>query len=285
MTGLGCLLVVLGWLQDPWAQIWSELGALRAGGLPAAEAEPLQARLTSAWHAATSGPRRELLRAELDALAGQDVRGAARALAELEPLPFEGPELWFLVDLLPVGARRQELLLAALRATPELARWQVLLAWSCAVEEARSLRFESALPVQEELHARYQADWSTTDLALTYRQLGRREDLEALFRASLARSPSGELWAQYANAALGSGDERRARDALGRALALGSTDAALVLGRLDLVSGRLEAARTGFRVLILDAPPPDWAWRGWGTTLLPAPFSSAVTISTQTPIE
>lgn len=285
MSGLVLVLLGLGALQDAWSRVWSDLAALRGGKLSPAETELVEARLAEAARGAAAGPRLELLRAELDARAGLEVSRRARELAELEPCPFEGPELWFLADLLPGGTRRQELLLAALAATPELASWQVLLAWNCAVDEARSQRFEAALPVQEELHRRYAAEWSATDLALTYRQLGRRSELEALFQAALARTPTGELWAQYAIATLGAGDERRARDYLGRALGLGSTDAALVLARLDLVTGRREAARAGFRVLILDAPPPDWAWRGWGTTLLPDAFAPAVTISTQTPNE
>jgi len=280
----GLLLLLLGWgaLQDAWGRVWADLSALRGGKLGAAEAEVVEQRLAQAARGADSGARVELLRAELDARAGLDVTARARALAELEPLPFEGPELWFLVDLLPPGARRHGLLLAALGASAELASWQVLLAWNGAVDEARAQRFEAALPIQQELQRRYRAEWSTTDLALTYRQLGLRSELESLFQEALANFPSGELWSQYAIATLGAGDERRARDYLGRALALGSSDAALVLARLDLVQGRTVAARAGFRVPILDAPPPDWAWRGWGTTLLPRAFAPAVTLSTQT---
>ena len=276
------LLLALVGLQDPWSRVWSDLAALRTGKLSMPESEVVQERLAEAARSAAPGPRLELLRAELDARAGLEVAARARALAELQPFPFEGAELWFLVELLPGGPRRQELLLAALSATPELDNWQVLLAWNCAVDEARSQRFESALPVQRELQRRFGADWSVTDLGLTYRQLGLRAELEVLFQEALARAPSGELWSQFAIATLGAGDERRARDYLGRALALGSTDAALVLARLDLVTGRLEAARAGFRVLILEAPPPDWAWRGWGTTLLPEAFAPPVTITTQT---
>jgi len=271
--------------QDSWRAVWADLESVRAGRLVPAEAELVLGRLREAASAGDSGPRVELLRAELDALSGLDVSGRVRPLADLQPFPFEGPELWFLADLMPGGARRQELVLSALGATPELASWQVLVAWDHAVEEARSQRFDSALPIQEELHRRYQADWSLTDLALTYRQLGRRQQLEALFEEALQRAPSADLWSQYAIATQGAGDERRARDYLGRALALGSKDASQVLARMDLVAGHREAARAGFRILILETPPPDWAWRGWGLTLLPDAFAPAVTIPSQTPHE
>lgn len=267
--------------QDTWASVWSDLEALRSQALAAPEAALVRARLDAAAQSEASGPRLELLRLELENLAGRDVRARAVPLAELEPLPFTTRELWFLADALPVGERRARCVLTALTGSAELQRWQVLLAWNIGVDEARALRFPSALPIQEELHRRFPEEWSTIDLALTYRHLGLQRELAAVFEEALARAPTADLWSNYAIATLGSGDERRARDYLGRALALGSDDAGRVLGRLDLVQGRREAARATFRA-ILQAQPPDWAWRGWGTTLLPDAFAPPVTISTTT---
>ena len=279
---ISCAILVLAFAaQDSWSQVWSDLEVHRSQALGAPEAALVRSRLEAAAQAETSGPRLELLRVELEHLAGRDVRARAAALAELEPLPFTPRELWFLADSLPAGELRARLVLGALSGRAELLRWQVLLAWNAGVDEARALRHRSALPIQEELHRRFPEDWSTIDLALTQRQLGLLRELSAVFEEALARAPTAELWSNYAIATLGSGDERRARDYLGRALALGSDDASRVLGRLDLVQGRREAARATFRA-ILQAPPPDWAWRGWGTTLLPDAFAPPVTLSPTT---
>jgi tetratricopeptide (TPR) repeat protein len=277
-SALACLLLAR---QESWAPVWSDLSALRSGSLAAEESSVTRARLERVAEEAAVGARRELLRLELDHLAGRDVRARAEVLATLSPSPFSPSELWFLVDAMPEGEPRARWVETALAGSQDLPRWQVLLAWNVGVDEARALRHGSALPIQRRLHERYPETWSTVDLALTYRQLGLAEELRALYEGALASGPTGELWCNYAIATLGSGDERRARDYLGRALALGSEDAGRVLGRLDLVQGRLPAARATFRA-ILQAPPMDWAWRGWGTTLLPDPFSPPATISSTT---
>ena len=137
---------------------------------------------------------------------------------------------------------------------------------------------EGALPIQEVLHARYQTVWSAIDLALTRTRLGDREGADTALAATIEREegagrPSADLWSQRGISALGFGDERRARDYFGQALARGSEDAALVLGWLELEAGRLEAARKAFRPSILSEQPAAWALRGWGLTLLPAPHA------------
>lgn len=274
-------LALLGAQQGPdrWAQVWSELEALRAGPASAAEAGALRTRLTEVARAAGDA-RGELLRCELETLAGRDAASAARRLAALSPSPFGPREQWFLADVLPAGAERAAAVRLALTDPAPLQRWQFLLAWNTAVDEARALRHaEATLPIQLELHSRYQAEWSALDLALTYKALGEREAADRVLAEGIAREEAAgrrphALWESRAIVALGFGDEATSRDYLGRALALGSDDAGLLLARLDLMAGRVEAARRGFRALILGRLPPDWAWRGWGTTLLPAPFAA-----------
>lgn len=265
--------------SDPWAQIWTELEVLLGGAAPENEAAALRAHLNTALREA-GGPRTELLRAALESHAGHDASAAALRLAALQPSPFRPREQWFLAEALAPGPARAGAVLAALAAPDDLARWQFFLAWNTAVDEARALRYEeSALPIQLELHRRYLADWSALDLSLTYKALGRFEAAEQVIGEAIVRETSagrrpGALWEQRGILALGSGNERAARDYFGKALALGSDDAGLVLSRLDLMDGRIEAARRGFRALLFDQPPPDWAWRGWGTALLPQPFAA-----------
>jgi tetratricopeptide (TPR) repeat protein len=259
---------------DIWAQLWTELERLK-GEIPATEAAALTAHLHEALAEVAQDPRGELLRASLDAHQGRDASSIARRLAALEPTPFTPREHWFLADLLPRGPERAEAVLRALEAPSTLARWQSFLAWSTALDGARGLRFEEfALPIQLALHARYQAEWSASDLALTYKSLGEYDEADRILAEAIEREDAAgriprNLWEQRGILALGSGDEPRARDYLGKALALGSDDAGLLLSRLDLMAGRTERARAGFRALILGSPPPDWAWRGWGMTLLP----------------
>lgn len=264
---------------DPWAQIWTELEALRGGVSSEAERGALREHLLEAARSGQPDPRRELLSASLEALAGRDVTPLARRLFSLQPSPFSARELWFLADLLPPGRERARSIIGALEGPTALQRWQVFLAWNSAVDESRALRYaDSTLLIQSNLHARYQAEWSALDLALTYRAIGDRGAAERVLLETIAREESAgrrphALWEFMGMVALGFGDECRARDYLGRALALGSSEAGLVLARLELQRGRNETARRGFRALLFDQPPPDWAWRGWGMTLLPPSFT------------
>ena len=256
--------------QD-WEEIWRELARVKGGE---SFTEEMRQRLDG--HARTEDPRGQLLRAELELLSGRDAGAIGRRLFALEPRPFAGLELWFLADVLPNGPERAEIVLAALGGAGELEHWQVLLAWNTSVEEARALRLAgTAVAIQEELDRRCAADWSAIDLALTLRLLGKPAQADgvlagAIERAGAAGQPTADLWSQRGIVALGAGDESAGRDYLGRALALGSEDAGLVLARLDLVAGRPVAARRGFRPSILRTPQADWALRGWGMALLPA---------------
>lgn len=277
--------------SDAWAQLWTELETLRAGKVSPGEASVFRAHLGEALRLVPEGPRAELLRAALEALAGGDSQAVAGRLATLEPTPFTAREQWLLADLLPPGPQRARLVLTALQAPSALSYWQVLLAWNAAVDEARALRLaESALPIQLALHEHSRAPWSAEDLALTYRALDRCEaadevllEVIELEEAAGRRVPG--LWEKRGINALGFGNEPTARDYLGRALAQGSNDAGLVLARMDLTAGRTRSARRGFQALILTEPPQDWAWRGWGTTLLPAPFTEPARRTPKTPNE
>lgn len=293
MTLLALLVCLLAQTADGEREaLWREVARIRSEALPAAEAEGLRRQLVAATEDLPPGPRTELLRIVLAGLGGAEVGAAATRLDALDPGPFSSLESWFLVDVMPAGPARTNRVLTLLEDPAPLERWQLVVCWNVAVDEARALRLEQgALPIQARLHERYQADWSALDLALTLRKVGRREALEALFEDTLARArregrPVPEVWAQRGIAAAGFGDERRARDYLGKALAEGSESAAVVLGRMDLEAGHMESARAGFRASILNLPPPDWSWRGWGTTLLPRAHEPAVlsrAASPQTP--
>ena len=267
---------------DVWPAVWADLGALRAGGLSAAESSACEARIEKAMEDLPESPQASLARACIETLHGRDSRLAASRLQMLRPSPFAtATELWHLADLLPPGPDRAHVVLQALADPQPLARWQVLLAWNVAVDEARTLRFEQgALPLQLALNERFRQGSTANDLALTHRALGQGEAADRVLASAIGRAEevgenSYELWEARGINALGFGDIQLARDYLGRAIAGGSLGAALLLSRLELMSKNDTAARAGFRALILDTPPPDWAWRGWGTAVLPPAFAPA----------
>lgn len=241
-----------------------------------------------------------LAAALLGAFGGPDAPAPAVPLA---PLPAEAAGApaddpaddlearWLRLGETPPSPRRAREAVALLEDTlgirGELSAEELRLVWDVGVQEALALRFEDALGVQEALYALYPAAWSASDLELTLRRLGRYGEGDAVLAAQIAReeaaggstSPvAADLWSQRGIGALGSGDERRARDYLGAGCARGSADACVVLARLDLAVGRLEEARAGFRALLVSqsetsaTPPPPaspWAARGWGLSLLP----------------
>ncbi len=261
---------------DEWSSVWTELERLHAADLDPAEAESLRAHLLEVAQARAGEVRAELLLGDLEFLAGRDSSRVAGRLARAEPGSFTTRERWFLAEQLPPGEVRAREVVAALMDPGPIQSWHVLLAWNCAADQIRNLQVPgTALAIAENLHARFHTDWSTGDLVFLQRILGDRDGTEQVITGAIAReeqagrSTTG-LWYQRGLVALSFGDERLARDYLGRALALGSDDANLVLSRLDLVEGDLASARRGFATSILKLPPADWAWRGWGATLLPA---------------
>ncbi len=184
------------------------------------------------------------------------------------------PAAWERAAALPAGdPARADAVAQALALWPgPLDPEELQLAWAAGVEAAGALRLERAIEIQTALEARHPAPWSGMDLALTLGLAGRLTEAERVLERTLASTPGegrAELCSRRGLLWLGAGDERRARDHLGRALALGSADAALVLAWLDLERGRPEEARAGFRAGLYDDPPGAWALRGWGLTLLP----------------
>lgn len=92
-------------------------------------------------------------------------------------------------------------------------------------------------------------------------------DLRA-WRSALHRDLVG-LYDRRALARLGAGHIEAARSDLGAALAGGSRDAALVLGRLALREGQQARARRLLGSLLHEDQGEAWARRGWGLTMLP----------------
>ncbi len=191
--------------------------------------------------------------------------------------PYEGVATWIAAEVIPPSPARARAIVRALALEREPTRAQLDLAWRYGIELATErLWLDDAIVVQGGLHRRYDAHWSALNLATTLHRAGRLEEADAVLARresehgeSLTDAQRHELWSNRGLFALGRGDERAACDWLGRALALGSLDAALMLAREDLADDEFSRARAGFRALLLDEEPHAWALRGWGIALLP----------------
>jgi len=270
--------------EDVFVAAWREFARLQTLERESSEAEELVTRLRELSQRRSPEAEALLLEARLELWGTGQAGEAARRLAEV-PVREIGPQAcWYAVEVLPPGPARVAALLRAMAATPSLSSAQARRALDVALEEAVALRLATgALAIQEVLQARFQAAWSAADLSLTHHRLGHRERADALLAEAIAREQAegratADLWFRRGSAAFGNGDERAARSYLGRALAGGSEDGALMLGLIDLLDERLEAARMSFRTSILSPQPAAWALRGWGLTLLPG--KSATTAET-----
>lgn len=263
--------------QVDWPAIWREVAAISALA-PADRTRPERLRTLAAQPAARDASARgALLRATLDRLAG---RSAVIAWDLSLTWPYDREEAWLAAELLPAGPERERAVIAALGSLsdadvqPALGARQVELAFQVWITAADAFRFDAALAIGRNLHARSRATWSAISLSLSLMRAGLPEEGDQILAAQIAaaaQSPAdlAALWDQRGIAALGAGWERRARTDLGMALLNGSTDAAVVLARLDLAAGRIDAARLGFRGVLYENPQSDWARRGWGLSLLP----------------
>lgn len=196
------------------------------------------------------------------------------------PWPYDREASWVAAELLPPGPTRGRAVIAALGELEAAPREAPLdgarteLAYEVWVDAAENLRFDEALAIGRNLHSRSHATWSAISLGLTTMRAGLPDEGDAVLAAQIALPSTSAadlaaLWDHRGILALGAGYEAPGRFALGRAVLHGSSDAAVVLARLDLAAGRLEAARAGFRAAWIENPGSDWARRGFGLTLLP----------------
>jgi hypothetical protein len=264
--------------QD-YESIWRELAAIEAlDQKDPARAERLQA-IANATHerAQENSARGALLRATLARL----TRGSASLDWNVEATwPYDREESWFAAAVSSDGRQRSRAVIAALgpletaASEPALAPFRVQLAFDVWVDAADHLRYDDALAIGRNLHRRERATWSALSFSISCMRAGVPEEGDAALAGQIAASfasPSdlAALWDQRGIAALGAGWEARGRAALGHALIWGSSDASVVLARLDLAAGRSSDARTGFRAVLCENPASDWARRGFGLSLIP----------------
>ncbi|TAJ02142.1 MAG: hypothetical protein EPO68_18365 [Planctomycetota bacterium] len=179
---------------------------------------------------------------------------------------------WAAVAALPAGRERAARVALLLHdRARELSKPEIELAWRVGTEEADALRFDSAVPVQRALYERMPALWSVSNLALSLNRLEGAGSADKVLAEWLPRARGSEradVWSQRGTYWLGAGDAARGRPLLARAIALGSSDATVVLAREDLAAGRVAAARAGFAAALLERTPSPWAVRGFGVALL-----------------
>lgn len=291
---------------DNWAQAWALLSRLRNLELDQAERVDLRAKLETVLSSLQgSGTRLRILSQLLSLWDGETPPalslGDLGLATDLDESDLHGQEHWFLAEVLVAGERRATEVQAGLLEAPLsldslTANRRLNLAWTVGVAEARAGRHRSgALPIQTQLYRDFPGAWSAMDLALTLSLLGEGSQADAVLESEISREASAggqpegvagwvdpELWNQRGLVALGLCHERRARDYFGRALRLGSQNATIVLARLDLIQGKLEGARRGFRSLSWGDDPGAWTQRGYGLSMLPPrPTSSTTGLSRQ----
>lgn len=155
-------------------------------------------------------------------------------------------------------------------STGDVAGEHQQLAFEILVQLASEGRHAQAEVLAVPLHQRVAADWTAVNLCLVLSQTGRFDEADAVLHDQLPRATDpAELWNQRALLASGQGRADLFRARLGRAVRLGSANAALSLARADALAGRLEAARAGYRAGCDRTPPAPWSLRGWALTLLP----------------
>ena len=273
--------------DEDWAAVWARARALHdseasLAGQDDPDPEALAANQSSAEELARVAQahpgdgRAELLLAWLARREGSE-----HALVVPREWPWAGAENWIAAYALEPGPQRTQALVRALEAQElEPTRAELLLAWNAGLQYATDLLWmDEAAAVQRALHARYEATWSAMNLAYTLHRGGDWEGADAVLERSLERASEqglsaaerADLWNNRGLIATGAGQERLGLDCLGRALGLGSQDAALILARRELFEGRLEQARAGFRGLLLAPEPHAWTLRGWGVSLLQRP--------------
>ncbi len=264
-----------GGAQD-WPATWTRVQELARLAPESAELAAGLESLGDQAEEAAGTPRGALLEAWIARLGGGAAPLSPPASAAAD-WPYAGEENWLAAEVLAPSPLRA---LAARKGLEELggpvSSERIRLAWEIGVEEARALRLEGALDLQTALHQRSAAAWSASDLALTLSRLGRFAEADKVLQEQIAReeaqgASAADLWAGRGTFALGAGDEARGRDYLGVGLMRGSTDAGVVLARLDLEQGRLPEARAGFRALMLADEVHPWALRGFGIAHLPEP--------------
>ncbi len=276
MVALGTLGVLLLWAGPgvDWTAVWQDLRALRSEDPASPDPARVRRELVSRAEEAGDDPRAHLLRAQLDWLDNPSHAVTLGQLGVGEDWVFATEESWLAAEILRADGGRLRALQEALAGTETLDSAQVNLVWATALGELEGLRFDGAIDLLEDLHSRYLAEWSAINLSLAYAAVGRAEEADRVVAEQIQRQgPQGSmaLWSRRGNAAWGNGDDRRARDYFGKALALGSSDAAIVLARLDFFDDRILRARSGFRALLYDPEPSAWALRGWGLSLLAEP--------------
>ena len=141
------------------------------------------------------------------------------------------------------------------------------------LERVEGFELDRAEYLIRAMHLRDQGAWSAESYSMLLGRADRFEEARRVLDEQLERTPAGDgrnaLLKTRALNTLGAGYVDRARRELGAALLQGSSDGAVVLGRLALSAGRFDRARVLSRPQLELDPAPAWALRSWGLSMLP----------------
>lgn len=268
-----------------WLDVWADLGRYEA--LPRGDElrERLRARLkVVAERRLTAGRERSdralayrsrILLASVAHADGAPLRTVADPGAVIELLPAESWRAARATEPSPMRTYAAGRALAD--ATPGELDERVRFARDTIEEDlaaASPARFELAERLARELLERVDTPLHAALCARTLRASGRSEEAREILEQALETQDEPEprriLAEELARVALASGARERALDALGTALACGSTNAAAELVRLSAAAGDESRALAAARPYLDEAPPPPTVARGWAHTLLVA---------------
>ena len=282
---------------DAWKETWRELDAL-ASAPPgsserrriAVELEAFQARHERSARKRQNRPeafRSRVLAAQLARVGNAPFQAVADPGVPIAWLPGEA---WIVAEVVGPGPTRVSAIEGALaEAMPKELGERATFAFATAAADARDLHWDQAYDVARALDARIQSA-SRGDLpaeprivaktagllAFVSRMRGDHDRALAILQTRLESATEADeraaLLVEMGRARLASGQVSLAARDLGEALALGSMDAAWILGRSALSEQARGRACALFRSLVSGTegePPPRPALRGYGLSLLP----------------
>jgi hypothetical protein len=280
---------------EPWGQAWRDLARLEESVPGSPQFERIRRELESLQDREERGAKKsrdagatyraQILRAQIARLRGAPFKPVGEPASEL---PLFSGEAWLALQVAGPGPTRVRALDAALAEgakadlPPRIER-----GIEAAEEDARNLKLDWAAAEARALHASAADRRTARLLARIQRLRGETDEAAELLEASLANASDAAdraaLHDDLGEVRLAAGEEDRALEQFGAALALGSGRAAEHLAARALSDGRIERARALYRSLEDEAYRRHGAARGYALALLTAPEAGPARNPTDSP--
>lgn len=280
---------------EPWGQAWRDLARLEESVPGSAQFERIRRELEGLQDREDRGAKKsrdagaayraQILRAQIARLRGAPFKPVGQPAPEIPLFAGEG---WLVLQIAAPGPTRVRALSAALAESgkadlpPRVER-----GIEAAEEDARNLKLDWAAAEARALHASLADRRTARLLARVQRLRGETDDaadlLEQTLRDAQDAGDRAALHDDLGEVRLAAGEEDRALEQFGAALALGSGRAAEHLAARALSDRRIARARALYRSLEEEAYRRHGAARGYGLALLAPDAPEAGRTSLQDP--